>query len=403
MDGSPLDAFVFQLLIASGLAVLARRGQRPLSLIKINWPIVLYFSYCLLSFVWSDFPDVSIKRWIKATGDVVMALVVVTDPQPIVALRRLFSRVGFILLPASALLFKYYPYLGRAYDPWLGRQFFIGVTTDKNLLGVSTYVLGLGALWQVLRLWRNPSLPNRSRQLLAQCILLGLAIWILFTANSATSESCFMLGALLMLVTGSRRIRNRPASVHATVLTIMLLGALIKITGADAALIHALGRSTNLTGRASEIWPLLIPMAPNALLGAGFESFWLGPRLQKVWDAFPNLYVSEAHNGYLEVYLQLGAIGIILLILILVHGYRRSVAAFRTDPDSGSLMLAYVVASAMYGYTEAAFRMLFFQWMVLVLAILGASRILNLPEKTRNRAAHRLNQYGGAIPVSGSN
>ena len=144
---------------------------------------------------------------------------------------------------------------------------------------------------------------------------------------------------------------------------------------------QALGRKPDLTGRASEIWPLVIPMAPNALVGAGFESFWLGPRLQKVWDAMPNLYVSEAHNGYIEVYLQLGAIGIILIILILIHGYRRSVAAFRIDPDSGSLMLACVVTVAMYSYTEAGFRMLFFPWMFLVLAIFAASRIVNVAKK----------------------
>jgi len=147
--------------------VLVRRGQRSISVMKANWPILLYFSYCLLSVVWSDFPDVSLKRWIKATGDVIMALVVVTDPQPIAALRRLFSRVGFVLLPISALLIKYYPYIGRGYNQWTGQQFNNGITTDKNLLGVTTYILTLGALWQVLRLWRDSNLPNRLRQHLA--------------------------------------------------------------------------------------------------------------------------------------------------------------------------------------------------------------------------------------------
>ena len=55
---------------------------------------------------------------------------------------------------------------------------------------------------------------------------------------------------------------------------------------------------------------MLIEMAPNALVGAGFESFWLGPRLSKVMTAFPNLHVNEAHNGYIEVYLNLGVIGL---------------------------------------------------------------------------------------------
>ena len=51
MDGSPIDAVVFQLLLVSGLAVLARRGNRCLSLLAANWPIVWYFAYCLLSVV----------------------------------------------------------------------------------------------------------------------------------------------------------------------------------------------------------------------------------------------------------------------------------------------------------------------------------------------------------------
>ena len=384
LEGSPLDAFVFQLLLVSGLAILvARRRQLSASLIAANWPIACYFLFCLMSVVWSDFPDVSIKRWIKATGDVVMTLVVITDPQPLVALRRLFSRVGFLLLPLSALFIKYYPELGRGYNRWTGEQFYNGVTTDKNLLGVTAYLLSLAALWQILRLWRNASLPNRNRQLVAQCAVLGFGVWDLFTANSATSESCLMLGAFLMLVTTSRKLRGRPAAVHGLLLALVLVGGLVKVTGADEAVFHLLGRKADLTGRASEIWPLLIPMAPNALVGAGFESFWLGPRLQKVWDAFPNLYVSEAHNGYIEVYLQLGAAGIVLILVILVHGYRSAVSAFRIDPDTGSLMLAYVVTAAIYSYTEAGFRMLFFQWMFLILAIFAASRVLKLPKKSR--------------------
>src|SRR5690349_23025370 len=66
MDGSPFDAFIFQLLIAGGLAVLVYRGRRCGSLLKANLPIVWYFSFCLVSAVWSDYPDISAKRWIKA-------------------------------------------------------------------------------------------------------------------------------------------------------------------------------------------------------------------------------------------------------------------------------------------------------------------------------------------------
>lgn len=389
MDGTPTDAFVFLVLLGVGLATLARRGQRAVSVMTVNWPIVLYFLYCLMSVVWSDYPGVAIKRWIKATGDVVMALVVVTDPQPVAALRRLLSRLGFVLLPASILLIKYYPYLGRDYDAWSGQQHNNGVTADKNLLGLSTYLLTLGTLWQVLRLWNEPNQPDRSRQLVAQCILLGFGIWLLSIANSATSTACFTLSAILMLVTCLRRIKRRPAAVHALVITLVLLGGLIKLTGADAAVAQALGRNADLTGRASNIWPFLIPMAPNALVGAGFESFWLGPRLEKVWNEFPNLYVNEAHNGYIEVYLNLGVIGASLIILILVHGYRHSVAAFRNDSNLASLMLAYVFSAAMYSYTEAGFRMLSLAWSFLLLAIIWASRISKAATERRTNMEPR--------------
>jgi O-antigen ligase len=374
-EGSPTDAVVFGLLLASGLLVLARRRRLSVLVIKGHWPIIVYFAYCLMSVVWSDFPDVSLKRWIKATGDAVMPLLVFTDAEPVAAVRRLLSRVGFLLLPMSVLFIKYYPYLGRTYDSWTGQASNIGITTNKNVLGGSTYILALGAFWQVLRLRKPADLRDGYKQLLAQCVLLGSGVWILFTSNSATSTTCFTLGCLLLSLTGSQRFRRRPAAVHALVLTIVLLVGMIKITGAEKAVFYALGRKPDLTGRASEIWPLLIPMAPNAVVGAGFESFWLGPRLQKVWDAFPNLYINEAHNGYIEVYLNLGAIGIVIIIALLVHGYRRSVAGFCIDPHSASLMLSYVLTAVVYSYTEAGYRMLSFAWSFLLLPIIGADRL----------------------------
>ena len=70
-----------------------------------------------------------------------MILIVLTDEQPVAALSRLFSRTAFILMPFSLLFIKYYPNLGRAYDPWTGRQMITGLTPDKNMLGVITFVL----------------------------------------------------------------------------------------------------------------------------------------------------------------------------------------------------------------------------------------------------------------------
>jgi exopolysaccharide production protein ExoQ len=378
---SLLDQFVAATLMLLGAIILIRRGRDVTSLFKASWPIVFYFSYCLFSLLWSDFPSWGFKRWVRALGDMIMVLIVATDAQPTAALRRLLSRVGFVLLPASVLLIKYYPELGQGWDPW-GLQQYIGVTTNKNVLGNLVYLIGLGALWQILSLVRDREQPSRDRRLLAQCTLLAFGIELLLTAHCATATASFILGTGLMLATSLPLIRHRPAAVHALVLAIVLVGGLTELLGGRAAITEALGRKPDLTGR-TEIWRIVIPMAPNPIGGAGFETFWVGPRVAKVYTMVGGLQMTnESHNGYIEVYLNLGFLGVGLIALILGQGYRRTVSAFRRDPAFGGLMVAYVVTAVTYNLTEAGFRMLSLEWFFLLLSVVAASRSTSLAETT---------------------
>ena len=65
------------MLIVAGILVLANRGVGFHQLSKNNSWIILFFLYEGISFVWSDFPFISFKRWIKASGDFVMVFVLV--------------------------------------------------------------------------------------------------------------------------------------------------------------------------------------------------------------------------------------------------------------------------------------------------------------------------------------
>jgi O-antigen ligase len=376
LEGSPVDRLVFQVMLAAGIIVLVRRSRQTIALLKVNWPVALYFYFCLLSIGWSDFPDVAFKRWSKAIGDLVMVLIVMTDPKPTAALSRLLSRTGFILLPASVLLIKYFGDLGRVFDPW-GYPSITGVTTNKNMLGVITLVLSLGAVWRVLALIRDRDQPNRLRHLLAHGAVLGFGAFLLTMASSATSGACFALGSGFMLVTCLPVFKRHPGAVQVLVLFVILAGGLTLLFGGDEGIVHAMGRQENFTGRTA-IWETVIPMAPNQVVGAGFESFWLGSRLDKLWHIFPVFRPSEAHNGYLEVYLNLGWVGVGLIALILINGYWRAVAGFRRDPAISGLMLAYVIAAAIYSVTEAGFRLLDPIWIFLLLAVVGAGEIGSL-------------------------
>jgi exopolysaccharide production protein ExoQ len=409
LDGSPFDRMVSMMFLAVGLIVLIQRGRRIGAYLKGSWPVLLYVSFCLVSIIWSDFPEVSFKRWIKSLGDLVMVLIIATDPEPIAALKRFLSRVGFILLPASIMLIKYFGDLGRGFDPY-GMATNTGVTTDKNALGVVTFVLTLGALWRVSTTiptmlgnkkpisstripWRPSATsppaplfqesrkapeakadPNRRRHLLAQGALFASGILVLRLAHSATSVACLLLGSAVIFLTRLPAFRLRPSRLHTLVLSILVLGGLTMFLNGQGGVAHLLGRESNLTGR-TDIWRAVIPMVPNPLVGAGFESFWLGSRLNTLWNLFPVFKVSEAHNGYIEVYLNLGWAGITLIALVLLNGYKRAVATYHSNPDLGGLLLAYILAGTIYSITEAGFRLLSAMWVFLLLAVVTAGGV----------------------------
>src|SRR5262249_696205 len=152
----------------------------------------------LISLVWSDFPVWGFKRWIRALGDLVMVLVVATDAHPVAALKRLITRLGFVLLPVSVLWIRYYPSLGQGWDEY-GLRSFNGVASNKNVLGNLVYLVAVGALWQILAFLRDKENPDRRRHLLAQGALVAFGINLLYTANCATATACFLLGTGLML------------------------------------------------------------------------------------------------------------------------------------------------------------------------------------------------------------
>lgn len=373
LDGSPLDAAFFQALIIAGVIVLALRGNRVKALLKATSPVLIYYLYCLVSTAWSPFPEPSFKRWIKCVGDLVMVLVIVTDAHPFAGLHRVFSRVGFILFPYSVVLIKC-TNLGVVYDE--NGPSYTGVTTNKNTFGLILYVVSIGVAWNVRALFLDKKAPNRTRRLVAQGTLLAFGIVLLQMAHSATSVFCFVLGSGLMFISGLRVIKKRPGRLHALCVGILLLGVVAMMLG-GGSVTSAMGKTSDFSGR-TEIWAAAIASADSPLFGTGFESFW-NKNAHKVADilwyyqGISNL--NSAHDGYLQIYLDLGWIGVCLISVIIICGYVRSVKAFRGNPEIGGLLLAYVVTSAFYSITEAGFRILTPSWIALLLAVIGATGV----------------------------
>ncbi len=366
-EGNRLDAAVFGMLIVAGLVALNFRWPQVKDFLRDNLPIVLFFSYCALSILWSDYSFVALKRWSKAIGDLVMVMVVLTDPDPLTATKRLFARATFILLPLSVLFIKFYPGIGTAYDPTENILTYIGVTTFKNLLGMIVMVCGLSSLWSFLGAYEDRKLRHRKRHLLAHGLMIATAAGLLFACNSVTSISCFVLAGGAMALTALRRTRQWPNRVHLIVGAAIAFPLFILFIDTVGSLLHMMGRNSTLTDRTS-IWRAVLAMHTNPLVGTGFESFWMGNRLTSVWALSVN-GIQEAHNGYIEVYINLGWLGVAALMVLIVSGYRNAFDCFRRDPHAGRLRLGYFTAEVIYCFTEAGFRMMNPIWIAFLLAI----------------------------------
>jgi hypothetical protein len=78
----------------------------------------------------------------------------------------------------------------------------------------------------------------------------------------------------------------------------------------------------------------------------------------------------QAHNGYIEVFANLGWIGVALLGVVLFWAYLKLVRDWRQDRPASDLMLVYFLIGVISNITEASFfRNMFPVWMVLLLAI----------------------------------
>ena len=185
-----------------------------------------------------------------------------------------------------------------------------------------------------------------------------------------TSLSCFLVAGSLIVATSLRRLARSRAMVHVLVVGALSLAVLAIFVAPNV--LAAVGRDPTLTGR-TDIWRLVLDMTGNPLFGTGFESFWLGPRLQRIWAVYwwhPN----EAHNGYVELFLNLGWLGLVLFAAIVVTSYRNVIAALRRDPDFGRLRLAYFVAGIMYNFTESGFRIIDPVWFLFLLVAIVIPR-----------------------------
>jgi O-antigen ligase len=161
----------------------------------------------------------------------------------------------------------------------------------------------------------------------------------------------------------ARDARGTAILVFALCMPLVLL-SLQKFQSVLAPFVAMLGRDLTFTGR-TDIWRAVLDQPINPLIGAGYLGFWDGPGGQAVFDA---VELRGSHNGFLEVYLDGGLVGIVLIYILFIS---RGLAIARTVGSDrwATLRFAFLIGAIIYNLTEGLFGRLSLVWFTVLLVL----------------------------------
>jgi O-antigen ligase len=121
------------------------------------------------------------------------------------------------------------------------------------------------------------------------------------------------------------------------------------------SLLRVLQRDPTLTGRTALWHALLLSIAKRPWLGYGFNAFWKGEGASSAVFQQVNWYVKGGHNGFLDVTLDVGILGLSVLLAGYVVLWRRALRLVRRTTGVVPIWLCtYLAFMLVYNLTEGA-------------------------------------------------
>ena len=397
-EGSAIDRAFLSFLMIIGLVVLWKRRRDVSRILTNNKWLLAFFAYMAFSILWSDYPGVSFKRWTKTVGDLLMVLIVLTEADCLDGMKTIFRRSAFVLLPLSIILIKYFRDIGIAYSDDGSQTMWIGVTTQKNVLGYVAMVCGLSFVHSIVT-------DRKLRKIWVDLLLLLLALWLLAgssTAGSKTSLFGFVFGVCVLIAV--RRSPKNPGRVGLVVILLALMAVVWTSFGGSLfeSAASTLGRDATLTGR-TDIWNAVLEVGPrDPLLGRGYGSFWIGDTAAEVWRK-PYIYahIQQSHNGYLDIYLELGILGLALLSCLICSVYRNSLVTLASHFEYGTMRMILLFVILVHNIAESSFgRPVHLLWFLflLVCTSVPTPRVPSPRQSERQPPSIVINRHAKATP-----
>lgn len=366
---------------------------------KILWLLIVV---SFASFLWSDYPDYSYARCLDLLRMSIFGLYMATRFNLDEQIKLITASFGII-----ALLSTYYSVavpsvgvVGAAYAAGAWK----GIFSDKNTFGglMALSMVAFYALWS-----------DRSRSV-RRIAFVGVAVSIAMVVLS-TSKTALVV-AFLVMITAFLYQRYRwkgERTVITLSLAILVFGFIaMMVLGNWEPLLSGLGRDPTLTGR-TIIWSGALEQLQHHLwLGFGREAFWApgseyALEIGKQFSLMLGFIPPHAHNGYIEIALDTGLIGLVLFGISWFWAFLRAFKLAYHATGSGMLWpLCFLIMVTLYNVTESfLMRNANLYWVLYVAVVLSmptiqqlsheASRPLeSLSTKPVVSASAKLNPYG---------
>lgn len=319
------------------------RWKKSLYFISKDRIIITIVGIAVASITWSEEPSYTIRTVIALIGTTLFGIYLGSRYSIQEQVRMLGWTYLFILV-LSLLFIGGLPKYGIMGGVHSGA--FRGIFTHKNIFGRFL------ALSMIIFLMFRTVLPKNKAWIAQLCI--GLVLILLPAVRSTTSM--INTGILLIALLAYQTFRFRYILMVPAFLSLVTLSSVLYTlyTEYSSLVFSSLGKDASLTGR-TDLWIYAWDMIEKRFwLGYGWGAFWRGLdspagyiiRMAK-W-AVPN-----SHNGWIDLWLELGFVGVFAYAAGLIINFIRSLWLARYSTYlSGLWPLVYLTYTLISTYTE---------------------------------------------------
>ncbi|NVN87186.1 MAG: O-antigen ligase family protein [Rhodopseudomonas sp.] len=306
VEGSLSDRLAVVAMTAVALIILIRHRRAAFHCVRDNLLIFGVLAFCQFSVLWSDYPELTIRRAVLTLLGGVIAMAVAVSVKSLRSFHTLLflSLFGVVLVNlAATALWPALTISDIGVHGIYGQKNVAGMVAMLALIVCVTWIAGSAALPQILF------------GLLAAAVV----SFFLVITSSKTSIGLAVLalgiGAVFWIAS---RLGPRFVLLILTTLMLGVAGLLILFIVNDFDPMRLVGLfvgDTSFTGR-DELWAFAWRKASERIwLGHGYGAFWdVGLVNDPLTRLDPGTWlgdvekgiINQAHNGYLELWLQIG-------------------------------------------------------------------------------------------------